>query len=66
MVKFLSDAQYVFAAKPDFSKTEVVKAYDHTIVATDNRRQERGSVGSNEDSVYFQPPACLGQQDLGV
>jgi hypothetical protein len=61
-------------AKSDFSKTVVVKAYVDTIVApamdlleTDNRRQERGSAGVNEDSVYFQtPPAWIGQQELGV
>jgi hypothetical protein len=28
--------------------------------------EERGSAGANKDSVYFQPAACLGQQDLGV
>jgi hypothetical protein len=60
-------------AKPDFSKTEVVKAYDHTIVApaTDYWKQtiedKKGDqLDRNEDSVYFQPPGCLGQQDLGV
>jgi hypothetical protein len=55
---------------PDFSRTEVVKTYAHTIVVrlleTDNRRQERGSVGANEDSPYFQTDVCPGQQDLGV
>jgi hypothetical protein len=45
--------------KSDFSKTEVV-------LETDNRSQERGSAEANEDSVYFQPDVCLGQQDLGV
>jgi hypothetical protein len=28
--------------------------------------QKRVSAGANEDSEYFQPVACLGQQDLGV
>jgi predicted SprT family Zn-dependent metalloprotease len=32
----------------------------------DKERQERGSAGANEGSAYFQPAACLGQQDLGV
>ena len=62
--------------RPDFSKTEVVKAYLHTIVAPamdywkqtieGKKALERGSAGANEDSAYFQPVACLGQQDLGV
>ena len=59
---------------PDFSKTEVVKAYIHShhccscdrLLETDNRRQERGSAGANEGSAYFQPAASPGQQDLGV
>ncbi len=36
------------------------------LLETDNRRQERGSAGANEDGAYFQPAACPGQQDLGV
>jgi hypothetical protein len=57
-----------------FSKTVVVKAYVDAIVVpamdlleTDNRRQERGPAGVNEDSAYCQPPPpWLGQQELGV
>ncbi len=37
------------------------------LLETDNRRQEMGSAGVNEDSAYFQPPpACLGEQEIGV
>jgi hypothetical protein len=58
---------------PDFSKTEVVKTYVQPLLfllwITRNRqskRQERDSDGVNENSAYFEPVACLGQQDLGV
>ena len=53
-------------ATPDFSKTEVVLLLQ-SILERDNRKQEMGSAGVNEDSAYFQPPpSCLGQQELGV
>jgi hypothetical protein len=59
--------------KPDFSKTEVVKAYVQPLLLllwiTGNRQsklQERDSDGANEDSACFEPAACLGQQDFGV
>ena len=32
----------------------------------DNGRQESGSAGVNDDSAYFQPAPCLGQQGLDV
>jgi hypothetical protein len=54
----------------------VVKAYVHTIVAPamDYWKQTiEGKKGAqlermktDEDSAYFQPDSCLGQQDLGV
>ena len=69
----MSVAAPFLLANPDFSKTEVVKAYAHTIVAPamDYWKQtiegkKRGSTGANEGSAYFQPAACPGQQDLGV
>ncbi len=57
---------------PDFSKTEVVKAYTHTIVAPtiDYWKQtiedKKGDHLERMKTVYFQPVACPGQQDLGV
>jgi hypothetical protein len=63
----------VHQLNPDFSKTEVVKRYVQPLLLllwiTGNRqskRQERDSDGANEDSAYFEPDTCLGQQDLGV
>ena len=62
-------------ARPDFSKTEVVKGYVYIIVdpvmdyweqTIEVTSQERGSAGANEGSAYFQPASWLGQQDLGV
>ena len=37
-----------------------------SILERDNGRQESDSAGVNDDSAYFQPAACLGQQGLGV
>ncbi len=61
---------------PDFSKTEVVKAYAHTIVGLvidywkqtieGKKALERGSSGKNEGSSYFQPARCPGQKDIVV
>jgi hypothetical protein len=36
------------------------------LLETHNWSQERGSGGANEESAYFQPAACLGQQHLSV
>ncbi len=50
----------------------MVKAYVHTIVAPamDYWKQtiegKKGGMKTDEDSAYFQPASCLGQQDFGV
>ena len=60
---------------PDFSKTEVVMAYAHTMVppaidywkqTIEGKKGDQLEAGANEGSAYFQPAACPGQQDLGV
>ncbi len=52
-------------AKPDFSKTEVVKAYVYTIVAPAIDYWKE-TIEIKKGRQYSKPASCLGQQDLGV